>query len=423
MVNSSATPNGVLRIDGILGEPTTATATEIPSAEPQGMCEFASCVRSGSECSYYDHSASTGEQSDCRDGDARFRNAGIGAQSRGRDTSEPLSSNEEADASFGVDAFTTTLFSGTPADVSEKNWWLFRARIGPGEHLRLPIFTIGSNVSVASSAMESKSQWACLVRCEHYSTDVYKTNPDALSAVVMHLNGLVTAANHHWGPMVTTKLTILQKFLGMAIGCVTRNDVQGQLSSMVSSVNQCALPCVLFISLSPKPTDAWWCVDKNNKSARSNCGPASLLGSTRGQQQDLGFANARMIAYMYLSLVLRPGRMSNEILECLMDSVSTVTEGFERRAVDDSAEQAAVFWTLMLSRAAMASMTPMSGSGPEKLYWKQRLIDQNIRSASAMLQLQTWPEAVAVLRRAAFAEFEGERELKSMWERAISDVD
>lgn len=191
---------------------------------------------------------------------------------------------------------------------------------------------------------------------------------------------------------------------------------------MVSSVNQCALRCVLFIGLSPKPTDAWWCVDKN-KSAHSNCGPASLLEGTRGQQQDLGSASARMIAYMYLSLVLRPGRMSDEILECLMDSVSTDTEGFGQRAIDDPAEQAALFWSLMLSRAAMASMTPMSGSGPENLYWKQRLIDQNIRSASAMLQLQTWPEAVAVLRRAAFAEFEGERELKSMWERAISDVD
>lgn len=54
---------------------------------------------------------------------------GLGAQSRGRDTSEPLSSNKEAEASFGADTFTTTLFSGTPADVSEKTWWLFRARM------------------------------------------------------------------------------------------------------------------------------------------------------------------------------------------------------------------------------------------------------------------------------------------------------
>lgn len=198
--------------------------------------------------------------------------------------------------------------------------------------------------------------------------------------------------------------------------------MQEQLSSTVSIVNQCTLRCVLFIGLSSKPTDAWWCVDKN-KSAQSNCGPASLLRSTPGQQQDPGSASARMIAYLYLSLVLRPGRMSNEILECLVDSVKRDTEGFERRATDDSAEQAALFWSLMLSRAAMASMTPLSGSSPEKLYWKQRLIDQNIRSASAMLQLQTWPEAVAVLRRVVFAEFEGELDLKSMWERAVSDVD
>lgn len=198
--------------------------------------------------------------------------------------------------------------------------------------------------------------------------------------------------------------------------------MQEQLSSMVSSVNQCTLRGVLFMGLSSKPTDAWWCVDKN-KSAQSNCGPANLERSTRGQQQDPGSASARMIAYMYLSLVLRPGRMSNEILECLVDSVSTDTDGFERRAMDDSAEQAALFWSLMLSRAAMASITPLSGSGPEKLYWKQRLIDQNIRSASRLLQLQTWPEAVTVLGTVAFAEFEGERELKSMWERAVSDVD
>lgn len=33
--------------------------------------------------------------------------------------------------------------------------------------------------------------------------------------MVMHLNGLITAANHHRGLMVTDELTILQKFLGM----------------------------------------------------------------------------------------------------------------------------------------------------------------------------------------------------------------
>lgn len=198
--------------------------------------------------------------------------------------------------------------------------------------------------------------------------------------------------------------------------------MQDQLSSMASMVNRCTLRCVLFIGLSPKPTDAWWCVDKN-MSINSNCGPASLLQDTRGQQQDPGVTSARMIAYMYLSLVLRPGRMSNEILDCLVDSVSTDTEGVERRAMNDSAEQAALFWSLMLSRAAMASMAASSGRGPENISEKQRLIDHDIRSVSATLQLQAWPEAVAVLKRVAFVEFEGERELQSMWEKAVSDVD
>lgn len=198
--------------------------------------------------------------------------------------------------------------------------------------------------------------------------------------------------------------------------------MQDQLSSTASSVNQCTLRCVLFIGLSPKPTDAWWCVDKN-KPVNSNCGPASLLRDTRGQQQDPGLTSARMIAYMYLSLVLRPGRMSNEILDRLIDSVSTDTEGFERRAINDSVEQAASFWSLMLSRAAMASMTASSGRGPEDMSWKQRLIDHDIRSVSAMLQLQAWPEAVAVLKRFAFVEFEGERELQIMWEKAVADAD
>lgn len=130
-----------------------------------------------------------------------------------------------------------------------------------------------------------------------------------------------------------------------------------------------------------------------------------------------------MIAYMYLSLVLRPGRMSNEILHCLIDSVSTDTERFERLATNDSAEQAASFWSLMLARAAIASMTESSGRGPENISEKQRLIDHDIRSVSAMLQLQAWPEAVAVLKRVAFVVFEGERELQSMWERIVSDVD
>lgn len=129
-----------------------------------------------------------------------------------------------------------------------------------------------------------------------------------------------------------------------------------------------------------------------------------------------------MIAYMYLSLVLRPGRMSNEILECLMDSVGADTEGFEPRARNDSVEQAALLWSLMLSRTAVASMTPFSGRDPEKLCRKQGQIDHNIRSTSAMLQLQTWPETVAMLKKVAFIEFEGEQELKSMWERAVSDA-
>lgn len=198
--------------------------------------------------------------------------------------------------------------------------------------------------------------------------------------------------------------------------------MQEQLLSRVSSTNQCTVRCVLFIGLSSKPADAWWCVDES-KSANSECGPVSLLRETRGQQQDPGFSSARMIAYMYLSLVLRAGRMSNEILTCLMDSVSTDTEGFERRGMNDFAEQTVSFWNLMLSGAAMASLTPLSGRGPEKLGRKQRLIDRNIRNTSAKLQLQTWPEAVNVLKRVAYVEFEGEQQLKSMWERAMSDMD
>lgn len=193
--------------------------------------------------------------------------------------------------------------------------------------------------------------------------------------------------------------------------------MQEQLSS---SADGCTLHCVLFIGLSPQPTDAWWCVD-NNKSANANRGPASLSRNTRGQQQDTGFTSARMIAYMYLSLVLRPGRMSNEILERLIDAVSSDTEGVERCAMSDPAEQATLFWCLMLSRAAMASMTRLPGRGGEELYGKQRRVDQSIRSASAMLRLQTWPEAVAALKRVAYVGFEGEQRLKSIWEGAVSD--
>lgn len=206
-----------------------------------------------------------------------------------------------------------------------------------------------------------------------------------------------------------------------AISCVTRSEVQEQLLSTVSSVHHSTLRCVLFIGLSPKPADAWWCVDES-KSANSNCGPVSLLRETRVQQQDPVFTSARMVAYLYLSLVLRPGRMSNEILMCLTDSVGTDMECFERRGMNGSFEQAVSFWNMMFSGAAMASLTPVSGRGPEKLGRTQRLINRNIRSASAMLQLQTWPEAVNMLKRVAYVEFEGEQELQSMWERAVSDV-
>ncbi|KAL1875227.1 hypothetical protein Daus18300_003298 [Diaporthe australafricana] len=114
--------------------------------------------------------------------------------------------------------------------------------------------------------------------------------------------------------------------------------------------------------------------------------------------------------------------MSNEILECLVDSIGTDIEGFERSAVNDSAEQAAVFWSLMLARTALASMTPLHGLDHEKLQWRQRTVDKDIRHASAMLQLQTWPAAVAALKRVAFGAFEGEQELRRIWEEAVSSV-
>lgn len=240
------------------------------------------------------------------------------------------------------------------------------------------------------------------------------------------LNGLVTAANHYCGPLDTAELTVLQRFQSCAtraISCVTRNNAQEQLLSTASNTNHRTLRCVLFIGLSSKPADAWWCADEGDKSTNSNCGPASLLREARGHQEDPGFASARMIAYMYLSLVLRPGRMSNEILTCLMDCVGTGTEGIVQRGINDFAEKAMSFWNVMLSGAAMASLTPPSGRGPEKLGRKQRLIERNIRDMSAMLHLQTWPEAVSMLKRVAYLEFEGEQELKRMWERAVSDVD
>jgi hypothetical protein len=207
-----------------------------------------------------------------------------------------------------------------------------------------------------------------------------------------------------------------------AISCVTRSDVQEQLLSTISSMYQCTLRCVLFIGLSPKPADAWWCADERTRYADSHGGPVSLLRETRGQQ-DPGSSSARTIAYMYLSLVLRPGRMSNEILGRLIDSLGTDTEGFERGRINNSVEQAVLFWDLMLSGAAIASLTPLSDRGSEESRRKQRLIERSIRSASAMLQLETWPQAVDVLKRVAFVEFEGEQELRSMWERATSSRD
>lgn len=111
--------------------PVSGETSECNLEADESVRQSTSCIRSGSGCSYYDDSSSAGEQTDCHDGDARDKNGGARAQSRGRDTSEPLSINEEADGwpSSGANAFTTTLFSGTPADVSEKTWWLFCARM------------------------------------------------------------------------------------------------------------------------------------------------------------------------------------------------------------------------------------------------------------------------------------------------------
>ncbi|KAG8161854.1 hypothetical protein KVR01_008841 [Diaporthe batatas] len=295
------------------------------------------------------------------------------------------------------------------------------------EHIQVPLLHFKQNAfnfikqNLGSPSKETgesvMATISCLMLIEAAS---WETNPDALSAVVMHLNGLVTAANHYCGSLVTAELTLLQKFLGMAIGCVTRDDVQEQLLSTVSNISQRTLRCVLFIGLSPKPADAWWYTD-DQKSANPACEPASALRETRGQQQDPGFASARMIAYMYLSLVLRPGRMSNEIVLCLIDSLGIDLEGLVQRGITDFAEQAFSFWNVMLSSAAMASLTPSSGRGPERLGRKQRLVERNIRDLSAMLHLQTWPEAVNVLKKVAYVGFEGEQELKSIWERAVSN--
>lgn len=126
---------------------------------------------------------------------------------------------------------------------------------------------------------------------------------------------------------------------------------------------------------------------------------------------------------MYLSLVLRPGRMSNEIIMCLIDSLGADIGGLVQRRITDFAEQAFSFWNAMLSGAAMASLTPLSGHGPERLGRKQRQNERTIRDLSAVLHLQTWPEAVNLLKRVAYVEFEGEQELEIIWERAVSDVD
>lgn len=198
--------------------------------------------------------------------------------------------------------------------------------------------------------------------------------------------------------------------------------MEEQLSTTVSSVKGCAPLSVLFIGLSSKPTGAWWCVD-GNASTNSNRGLLDLSAASRGQRRDPGVAITRMIAYMYLSLVLRPGRMSNEILECLIDSIGRDTERLERNARNDSAEQSVLFWSLMLSSAALASTTPLPGVDGERLGSRKRAISNDLRGTSAMLRLHTWHAAVAVLKRVAFVEFEGEQELKQLWEEAVCNAE
>ncbi|POS73409.1 hypothetical protein DHEL01_v208199 [Diaporthe helianthi] len=389
-------------------------------------------------------------------------------QSRARDMPEPVSSGEEAEgwSTLRADNFTTTIFSGTPGDLSEKTWWLFcmlarerRTDFQPSPtaasfqlpmppwtpcrgqytssdvdntpnmpgHIQVPLLHFKQDAfnfikrNLGSPSKETGDSVMATISCLMLIEAAFlETNPDALSAVVMHLNGLVTAANHYCGSLVTAELTVLQRFLGI---CVSRDDVQEQLLSTVSNSNQRALRCMLFIGLSPKPADAWWCTEsEEQKSANPACVPASLLRETRGQQQVPGFASARMIAYMYLSLVLRPGRISNEVLMCLVDSVGTDIEGLVQRGITDFAEQAISFWNVLLSGAAIASLTPSSGRGLERLGRKQRLNERSIRDLSAMLHLQTWPEAVNMLKTVAYVEIEGEQELRDKWERAVSDV-
>jgi hypothetical protein len=122
---------------------------------------------------------------------------------------------------------------------------------------------------------------------------------------------------------------------------------------------------------------------------------------------------------MYLSLVLRRGIMSSYVLNWLIEQFLDDADRLSPSVLDGTCHREAWFWTIILGASAVASVEWSNDLEKSQVEIWRRAFDDKIRLGSAVLGLTTWASAQQALKKLGWVEsFDGEEEIRQIWERA-----
>lgn len=126
--------------------------------------------------------------------------------------------------------------------------------------------------------------------------------------------------------------------------------------------------------------------------------------------------------YFYLYVILREEKVDSFILNWFIDQLLTDVGRTQAPMQKGEYSQALWFWTVMFGACAtMAGKTVSTLEEAEMKSARDEYMDK-INLVSQILRIKTWENAKSALRLFAWEdEFDGERELKALWEEAVWD--
>ncbi|KAI1878173.1 hypothetical protein JX265_002541 [Neoarthrinium moseri] len=250
-------------------------------------------------------------------------------------------------------------------------------------------------------------------------------------AVTSHLRGLARIKEIQDRNGASRSPGLLQRVILMAARCVKSRPVCGILDiSRTDDVHQSIIVSILRIALRPiydifTLTGSEHLTEELSNVLARQSSHAQALDSNLVALQSVDSSRTGFIScYFYLYMILRESGVDAFVLNWLLEQLLADVCRTESLMHKGSYSQSLWFWTVMFGACATVAARITSPLENEQMSAIRDVYMDKINLASQVLKIKSWEGAKSALRLFAWEDdFDGEEELRRLWEEAVWEDD